>query len=130
MTGMSVKFRRIGLSAFFVALAICSASKGAASSERRYFVRRGSVVCQNKFDILKVGRTINTMRHFGQIRTLVAEGRCRISSTRRAVSDIGVIERHSINDAVRIRTEDKPHELRWVLRKDVGEFARGFGARR
>ena len=124
MTRIAVTFARSVFAAMLIALTGHSASEADTLPMRRYFVRRSGVVCRQNSDILKVGRAINTMRHFGQIRTLVAEGRCQIYAARRTIIDIESTKPSGRIDAVQVRTEDKPHELRWMLRKDLGEIAR------
>ena len=90
------------------------------SSRGDLFIRRRSIVCLEKSDIVKVAASINTLRHLAQIRALVNQKRCRISTRRREIIDIGHTERFNVFEPAQVRTQDKPEEKRWVLRKDVG----------
>jgi hypothetical protein len=113
------------LLALFMAFAL-HPGLAASASEGRYFIRRGGVVCQNESDILKIKRTLNTMRHFAQIRTLVARGHCRMAGTRRVIVNIRASEHPSVNGAIRVRTQDKPLQTRWALREDMREVRPGL----
>jgi hypothetical protein len=124
MTKILVKFSGRVFAAVLVALIAHTASAANGAQARKYFVRRGGVVCQKRSDILKIGRSFNTLRHFKQLRASLAEGRCQIYETRSALAGIDLTEPHTPISPVRVRTEDKPTELRWMLRKDLGELAR------
>ncbi|MBI1867142.1 MAG: hypothetical protein HYS06_02400 [Methylocystis sp.] len=88
------------------------------------FVVKGGVVCARKTDIIKVRRAINTLHYFGQIGALQAAGRCQLYARRQKVIDLLPSNRADRLAAVQVRTEDKPSEMRWALRKDVREIAR------
>ncbi len=88
------------------------------------FVVKGGIVCARKADIIKVRRSINTLRYFGQIRALRADGRCQLYARRQKVIDLLSSNRADSLTAAQVRTEDKPSEMRWALRKDVREIAR------
>jgi hypothetical protein len=124
MTRVVVSHASSLFAAMLIALAGHSASEANTTPVRKYFVRRSGIVCRQNSDISKVGWAINTMRHFAQIRTLAGEGRCQIYATRRAIIEIGATKPSARIDAIQVRTEDRPNELQWMLRKDLGEIAR------
>jgi hypothetical protein len=67
-----VKFTRSIALAILIAFMGASGSEATTSIMQKYFIRKGGVVCHRKSDALKIARTINTMRHFGQIRALMS----------------------------------------------------------
>jgi hypothetical protein len=104
------------------ALALLSSSFCAAEQgEQRlaHFVRRGAVVCLRRQDLMKVERAANRLRYFGQLRALVADGRCRLYSEREKIVEIGAVEQAERRAIVPIRTEEKPDVLRWISLRDI-----------
>jgi hypothetical protein len=122
MVKILVKFSGKVFAAALVALIADTASAANSAQARKYFVRRGGVVCQKKSDISKIGRSLNTLRHFKQIRASLAQGQCQRYATRNAIAKIELTEPDTPISPVQVRTEDKPNELRWMLRKDLGEL--------
>lgn len=88
------------------------------------FVVKGGIVCVHKADIIKVRRAINTLHYFGQIHALQADGRCQLYARRQKVIDLLSSKRADRLATMQVRTEDKPNDMRWALRKDVREIAR------
>lgn len=85
------------------------------------FVKKDAVVCARKQDIVKVRKALNTLRHFGQIRALVAGGRCQIYGRREKIVGFRPSSPANRLAAVQIRTEDSPDVARWILQMDLRE---------
>ncbi|WP_146188392.1 hypothetical protein [Methylosinus sporium] len=90
------------------------------------FIKRGAVVCQRRQDVMKIERATNSLRYFGQLRALVAEGRCRRSVEREKIVAIEQIERHSIAS---IRTDEKPDAIRWISARGIRQIERRWRRR-
>ena len=106
-----------------LSLAHFSASAANAPATPRLFVKRNSAVCGQKEDLLKVMRSRNTLRHFGELRSLIVAGRCAAYPQKAPVIGIGLSETSPPFAFVQIRTADRPNEARWILRRDLGEQA-------
>ncbi len=120
---LCVKFARAAFISLLVPILGGSGSEAVELAASKYFVRRGGVVCQKKSDILKIGRTLNTLRHFKQLRALLADGRCQTYPTRIAIIELKMAEPSTPVSPAQIKTQDKASESRWLLRADLGELA-------
>lgn len=107
-----------------------SSSYADMSPLHAHFVKRGGVVCARKQDVVTIRQAVNSLRYFGQIRALLADGRCRAYAEREKIIDFasssGPTNRLA---AVQIRTEDQPDVVRWILQKDMREGIRFPGHR-
>ena len=122
--------RRTGLLAASLLLlspSLCAADQ--AALRPTHFVRRGAVVCLRRQDMTKIERATNSLRYFGQLRALIAEGRCRRDAEREKIVEIGAIEQAERYAVVSIRTDEKPDIVRWISPRDIRAMRR-FSHRR
>lgn len=121
---------RLALSLSLLFASLCDAAAAQEAAMRpNLFIKRGAVVCQRRQDVMKIERATNSLRYFGQLRALVAEGRCRRSVEREkivAIVAIEQIERHSIAS---IRTDEKPDAIRWISARGIRQIERRWRRR-
>ncbi|HEY8067105.1 MAG TPA: hypothetical protein VIF40_20620 [Methylosinus sp.] len=117
--------RRKGLlvaSLLLLSPSLCAAD--GAALRPTHFVRRGAVVCLRRQDLTKIEHATNSLRYFGQLRALVAEGRCRRYAEREKIIEIGAIEQAERHAIISIRTDEKPDIVRWISPHDIRAIKR------
>jgi hypothetical protein len=97
---------------------------GAPATNGKRYLRKGAVVCRERGDAARVAGAKNSLRHFSQLRALIAQGRCVSYASRTPLLEMGTPLRVGTIDLVEVRSEDRPLEWRWTLNVDIGPHAR------